>query len=239
MKRTIVSLVAVTALSLAGCGGSEDAPASSDDTSQSSSESASESSGQESDSDDKGGSDDSPDVLDTSRLLEGAELTSYRMSVEAVSSEGDKIRATAEVVANPASATGHDTHVVAEMSGDEAVEVMIIGGDYYVKLSTPIEGKTWVKGPIPTDASDVGLGVDTLNEMVTELVGSNSLTKVGREDGLVKYGHEETYVWVDGNGRLAKIEGGNANGKGVVTFSDWGGDFTITPPPASEVVEQP
>ncbi len=235
MKRTIVSLVAVTALSLAGCSGSQDAPASSDASGQSAS---SESSGEPSVSDDEGGFDDLPDVLDASTLVEGTEGTSYRMTIEMASSEGETMRMTTEVVANPTSSVGQDTHLVMEMAGNKT-EIMIIGEDYYQKAPSPIDGKTWIKGPIPPDTADLGLGLDTVTETFTEGLESNSLTKVGEEGGLVKYQAEGGYVWIDGERRLARVEAKQDGNEAVMTFSDWDGDFTITPPPASEVMEQP
>ncbi len=154
--------------------------------------------------------------------------------MEVSSADGNLMRVSGEVVANPASSTGYDAHLITEVSGGQTLEIMSIGEDYYVKSPAPVDGKTWVKGPIPPGADDSGLSPDR----ITEMLGSNSLVKVGEEGGLVKYETTGAYVWLDGDGRLAKIEAENSSAKTAVTFSDWNGDVTITPPPASEVFEQ-
>lgn len=126
-------------------------------------------------------------------------------------------------------------------TGAQKLEMVVVDGVSYMKSPTPIGGKAWLKLPASqalTDAADplaVAKGFEGATvKLVDEKDGLKHYTVSGiaGEQGAMD-------VYVDGDGRPARMAVNAAGAKVNAEYTDWGAAVTVTAPPADQVAQMP
>ena len=116
-----------------------------------------------------------------------------------------------------------------------STEIIVVGGATYLKLPKAVNGKTWFK------SSDAAAAAAADPTAIAKGFAGATVKDVGEEGDLHHYTLQTAGtdgvldVYLDQDGRPAKLKGTTSGVTIDGTYSDWGADVSITAPPADQV----